>query len=418
MLSWESLHSIAVGGIAQHVTELAAALERAGHDVHVFTRMASGQRYHDYIDGVHYHRCPYPGHHDFVDDVNNMCRAFVERVFIMEDLIGPFDIVHAHDWLTANAMIWIKQGRGRRCALTIHSTEYGRCGNAFHDGRAARIRAQERAGTYWADKIICVSNALKSEIMWMYEVPEYKATVVYNGVSSHRFVLPVDVPGLRRRYGISPADPIILFCGRLEWQKGPDLLVEAVPSILRHHPDTKFIFAGDGGMREGLERRVRGIGAEHSVRFLGYRRGAEIVELFRMSDSVCVPSRNEPFGIVILEAWSAGAPVVVTKMGGPGEFVQDGFNGLKVFPDPDSIARGLGRLLSDLDLARRMGANGRQVVLKRFGWDVIAPQTLGVYGFRAEAPVEVEPSQVRGKGCTGRIRKSGSRRQRAAIAAN
>jgi glycosyltransferase involved in cell wall biosynthesis len=229
--------------------------------------------------------------------------------------------------------------------------------------------------------------------------------------------MPVDVPGLRRRYGIGPADPTILFCGRLEWQKGPDLLVEAVPSILRHHPNTKFIFAGDGGMRKGLENRVRRIGAGHSVRFLGYRGGVEIVEIFRMSDGVCVPSRNEPFGIVILEAWSAEVPVVVTKMGGPGEFVQDGLNGLKVFPDPDSIARGLGRLLSDLDLARRMGAKGRQVVLKEFGWDVNAPQTLGVYGFGAEAPVEVEAPQVRSKASTGRVRKSGSRRQRAAIAA-
>src|SRR5690606_6045799 len=128
MLSWETLHSVTVGGVGVHVTELAAAFERQGHDVHVFTRMAPGQPYHSWVDGVHYHRCPYQGHHNFIDDINNMCRAFVDRVCAIEDYSGqPFDVIHAHDWLAANAMIWIRQARHRRCVLTMHSTEYARC---------------------------------------------------------------------------------------------------------------------------------------------------------------------------------------------------------------------------------------------------------------------------------------------------
>ena len=82
------------------------------------------------IHGVHYHRVPYPGAHDFIDDVNNMCRAFVTSVFKTEDYMGAhFDIIHAHDWMASNAMVWIKQGRGRKGILTMHSTEYGRSGN-------------------------------------------------------------------------------------------------------------------------------------------------------------------------------------------------------------------------------------------------------------------------------------------------
>ncbi len=381
MLTWESLHSIAVGGIAEHVTELAAALEREGHEVHVVTRMAPGQRYHDKIDGVHYHRCPYVAHSDFVDDINNMCRAFVERVFILEDIFGAFDVIHAHDWLTANAMIWIKQDRGRKCLLTIHSTEYARCGNAFPGGRSQRIREQERAGTYWADKVICVSNSIKNEIKWMYEVPEAKTVVVYNGVSAHRFNVEIDVEGTRQRYGIGPMDPTILYCGRLEWQKGPDLLVEAIPSVLRRYRNAKFIFAGEGGMRPGLERRAWQIGAGPATRFLGYRNGGDLVGLFKLSDGVCVPSRNEPFGIVILEAWSAGKPVVTTNIGGPNEFVRHEYNGLMISPQPDSIAWGLETLFSDFDRARWMGVNGRQAVDERFAWSVIAGQIQGVYGF-------------------------------------
>jgi glycogen synthase len=103
LLSWESLHSIAVGGLGVHVTELAAALARGGHHIHVFTRRALGQPAHDVKDEVHYHRCNYPGQDDFVDDVNAMCRAFVDRVFEVEDLVGPFDIIHAHDWLLRRA---------------------------------------------------------------------------------------------------------------------------------------------------------------------------------------------------------------------------------------------------------------------------------------------------------------------------
>ena len=89
LLTWESLHSIAVGGVAVHVTELAAALERKGHEVHVFTRMRwAGDWQYVRIDGVHYHRVPYAGASDIVDDVNNMCRGFVSAVFATEDYMG------------------------------------------------------------------------------------------------------------------------------------------------------------------------------------------------------------------------------------------------------------------------------------------------------------------------------------------
>src|ERR1700746_1090287 len=134
LLSWESLHSIPVGGVAAHFTELAAALERKGHEVQVFTRMGLGQSHYQLIEGVHYHRCPFALNPNFIDEINNMCRSFVHYVFEAENFSRPFDIVHAHDWLGANALIWIHHGRGRRGILTIHSTEYGRCGNIFHNG--------------------------------------------------------------------------------------------------------------------------------------------------------------------------------------------------------------------------------------------------------------------------------------------
>ena len=277
MLSWESLHSIAVGGVAAHVTELAAALERKGHDVHVFTRLAHGLEPYSRIHGVHYHRCPMHLTPDFVDEVNGMCSSFAHHFAGVEDLVGRFDVVHAHDWLAANAMIWIKQGRGRPGVLTMHSTDYGRSGNVFHDGQSVRVREQERAGTYWADRVIAVSHATKGELMWMYEVPDWKIWAVYNGVSMHRFEGHIDQGRVKRHYGIGPLDPTILFCGRLVQQKGPDLMLEAIPSVLHHYHNAKFVFAGDGHLRHSLEQRARHLHIDHAVRFLGHRDGEELV---------------------------------------------------------------------------------------------------------------------------------------------
>jgi len=379
LLSWESLHSIAVGGVAVHVTELAAALERKGHEVHVYTRMRwPGDWQYHRIDGVHYHRVPYSGAADIVDDVNNMCRGFVASVFHTEDYMGAhFDIVHAHDWMASNAMVWIKQGRGRKGILTIHSTEYGRCGNNFYGGRSARIRDHERHGTFCADRVITVSQALKNEIQWMYNVPDWKASVVHNGICYWHFDGWVDPAAIKARYSIGPVDPTVLFVGRMTSQKGPDLLVEAVPFVVRYHPSAKFIFTGEGDMKGYVERRAWELGVKHACRFYGVFPRGELIDLYKACDCVCVPSRNEPFGIVILEAWAAGKPVVSTMNGA--EFVWHDVNGYRIYPNPDSIAWGIGTLFADFEHGRWMGRNGRKAVETAFSWDTIAEHTLGVY---------------------------------------
>lgn len=379
MLSWETLHSIALGGVAVHVTELAAALERKGHEVHVFTRM----RWHDdwqydKIHGVHYHRVPYSTRPDLVDDVNEMCRSFVNALFHVEDYMGaPFDIIHAHDWMTANGMVWAKQGRGRKGIMTIHSTEYGRCGNNFYGGRSERIMDHERHGTFCADKVITVSQMLKNEIAWIYNVPDWKASVVANGISYESFNGWVDPGQVKSKYGIGPLDPTVLFVGRMTSQKGPDLLVSSIPYILHYHPSAKFILSGDGDMRGHVEHIAHSLGVSHACRFYGVFPRNELIDLYRACDCVSVPSRNEPFGIVVLEAWAAGKPVVSTHNGT--EFVWNNVNGFKVYPNPESIAWGIGSIFSNFEHARWMGKNGRDAVEKSFSWDTIADNTLGVY---------------------------------------
>lgn len=381
MLSWESLHSISIGGIGAHVTELAAALERKGHEVHVVTRMGRHDHpQYERIHGVHYHRVPYQGAHDFVDEVNNMCRAFVNTIFHVESYMGShFDIIHAHDWLTSNAMVWIKQGRGRKGIMTMHSTEYGRCGNNFYGGRSARIRDHERHGTFCADRVIAVSNTLKNEVMWMYNTPDWKVSAIFNGVNYKNYDGFVDPGAVRAQFHIGPVDPMVLFSGRMTTQKGPDLLVEAIPFVLRYHPSAKFVFAGDGNMRWGVEDRAKQLGVHHACRFIGHQSGWKLVDLYKACDGVVVPSRNEPFGIVILEAWSAGKPVIASEVGGPSEIIWHDVTGFKIYPNPNSIAWGIGSLFANFEHARWMGQNGRKAVETGFSWDIIADQTLHVY---------------------------------------
>ncbi len=127
-----------------------------------------------------------------------MCRSFVHVFYAVEDAVGRFDVVHAHDWLASNAAVWIKEGRGRRAVLTMHSTEYGRNGNRFLGGQSHRVQDHERHGTYCADRVITVSNQLKSEIGWLYNVPDHKAKMIYNGVNSSAFDYDVDAGEISR----------------------------------------------------------------------------------------------------------------------------------------------------------------------------------------------------------------------------
>ena len=379
LFSWETLHSIAVGGVGVHVTELAAALVRRGHEVHVFTRQGHGQAHYDCIHGVHYRRCAFGLHPNFVDEINNMCRSFVHTFFGVENQVGRFDIVHAHDWLASNAVVWIKEGRGRKAVLTIHSTEYGRNGNRHFGGMSHRIADHERHGTYCADRVITVSGQLKEEVKWLYQVPDHKTKVVYNGVNSQAFDYDVDAGEVKRRYAIGPLDPTVLFAGRMVVQKGPDILIRTLPGLLRHYPSLKFVFAGDGHMKHEVCSLAHHLGVAHAIRMLGDKRGRELHDLFKACDIVAVPSRNEPFGIVILEGWSAHKPVVSTKRGGPAEFVWHGINGLQVDDTPNSVGWGLGTLLSDHGRCRWMGRNGRAAVDAAFSWDNIAEQAEEVY---------------------------------------
>jgi len=356
---WESLYAERVGGLANAATNLAETLARH-HEVHYFTR---GEGRDAEINGVRYHYCQ-PAGENLVRYCSDMSRRMIDR--FREFDVPQFDLLHFHDWHVVDAL---RRFQERETIFTYHSTEFGRNGNIFGTGWPfPEISAIERYGGSIAKRITAVSSTLRQEAMNLYGIPDWKIDVVPNGIMPDHYQADVDPEEVKRRYDFDPDSPLILFIGRLAWQKGPDMLVDAAPGLLREHPDSQFAFVGDGQMRQGLETRARSL----PIRFLGRLDDVEYVTLLNASDIVAIPSRNEPFGLVLLEAWSAGRCVVASDVGGLSENIEHGTDGVKVQPHPDSIAEGLMTVADSPRKSLCMGRKGLDKVKEYFQWRRIA----------------------------------------------
>lgn len=366
-LAWESLHSIRVGGLAIVATRLAEEISKRGHEVHLFTRAAEGQTDYEYINGVHYHRVVFDPGPNLLAFAHNMSKAMVASLHEAEKDGRKFDIVHGHDWHVVDALHDLKQ-KGYPLVLTYHSTEYGRNGGRFGDWWEFReVSGKEWYGGLISDRVTTVSNSMKNELHWLYKIPVDKIDITPNAIDPRKHQVRVDPGRVKERYGVHPLAPAVLFIGRVDHQKGPDLLVEAIPKVLSNRWDVKFVFSGDGGMRSYLERRANELGVGQATRFLGWVPYWEYIELISSVDIVCIPSRNEPFGIVLLEAWATGRPVVATDVGGLGENIENFVDGIKVYPNPESIAWGINYLFNNPDTMRQVAEGGMEKV-KQFSW--------------------------------------------------
>lgn len=375
IFSWESLYSVKIGGIAPHVSELSEALVKRGHEVHIFTRRGDFDVY-DIINGVHYHRVAIENLGNIVFQMDKMCDALFESFERAQKIFGKFDIIHGHDWHPVKALNRIKSDYGLRYILTLHSTEWGRNGNYFGDGISKEISHREWFGGYESQQMIVTTRRMQDELMQIYSIPESKITIIPNGIIRKKTPQILDAGRVKERYGISPIAPMVLFCGRMSIQKGPDLLVEAIPLILKNRSDVKFIFIGEGSMRTECERRAWELGISETCRFLGYVSGPTKEEVLNACDLVCIPSRNEPFGIVVLEAWDACKPVVATEAV---SIINNFEDGLLAYIQPESIAWCINRLLDSPDEMKKLAYEGYNRIDAEFGWDSIASKTEDVY---------------------------------------
>jgi glycogen synthase len=362
---WESIYSERIGGLSPAATYLAEVLART-NEVHFFTRGGEDRT----IKGVHYHYVQ-PFAKNIVDYSRHMSDLMVARFRELD--APPFDVLHFHDWHVIDAM---RQLAGRNTVMTFHSTEYGRAGNRIGDWwEAKEIAGKEWYGAYIAKRLTAVSHTRKSEVLWLYNVPFEKVDVVPNGIFPEVYEAIIDPGEVKRSYGIHPFAPLVLFVGRMEYQKGPDMLVDTVPKVLQQRWDAQFIVAGHGTMKHELQARCAGL----PVQFPGYITDSEYVRLLNACEAIVIPSRNEPFGLVPLEAWSARKCPVVSDVGGLAENVSNFKDGIKVYLDPASIAWGINYVLSNPSRSAVFGRNGRRKVEKQFLWKLVAGKIMDVY---------------------------------------
>jgi glycogen synthase len=362
---WESLHGVRLGGLANAATHLAEALAKE-HEVHYFTRGDLSDRE---IAGVSYHYCQ-PTGEDIVDCMRDMSRQMVDSV---RKAGGTFDVLHFHDWHPVEALRALQD---RNTVLSFHSTAFGRNGNMAAPDRFYReVSAIEQDGACIAKQVTAVSGVLRNEVVDLYGVSAEKCRVVPNGVIPSEYQWTVNEAEVRREYGVPTGAPMLFYIGRLAVQKGPDLLLDAMPQVLGEHPDARLLMVGSGSMLAGLRAHARGM----PVRFLGEVPDTEYVRLLNAADLVVIPSRNEPFGLVLLEAWAASRAVVATDVGGLSENIDHLVNGVKVPVNPAAIAGGINRVIGDPGLRRALGEEARRTLETRFRWDAIAETFTGIY---------------------------------------
>jgi glycosyltransferase involved in cell wall biosynthesis len=381
MFSWEFPPRV-IGGISPHIYFLSKSLAKIGVKVHVVTCDFPGAPAHETIDDVEVYRIdsyktPSPDFATWVFLMNlNMQR---EAAAIAAKLPQPIDVFHAHDWLVATAGIGLKHIFRKPLLVTMHSTEIGRR-DGLHAITERMIHETEAWLTYEAWRVICCSDYMMQHVRWAFGLPPDKMSMVPNGVNPQIYngLEKQDLASFRLQFAL-PQEKIVLYVGRLVYEKGIHILINAVPKILSK-VNAKFVIVGSGYMQEQLSNIVKSMGLEHKVLFTGFVDEQSLLKLQKVADVSVVPSLFEPFGIVALEAMAAKSPVVVSDTGGLSEIVQHETTGIKVYPNnTDSLAWGITKILTDDAFANAIRMNAYRKILEKYDWDKIAQQTLGMY---------------------------------------
>lgn len=407
MLSWEYPPRI-VGGIARHVEEISEALVAQGHEVHVVTADHPGTYEHETVNGVHLHRVKNWSFDppDFLSWVLQLQHGMVAYA-LEAHRETPFDIVHAHDWLTAHAGITLKKALGVPLIATIHATEAGRNRGHLASEFSKFVNHMEWRLCFEAWRVIVCSGYMWHEAKTAFGVPDDKLDVVPNGVKFTKFdrtMSKAERAEFRRRF-VADGQKLVFFVGRMTPEKGAQVLLEAVPKVLAENHDARFVIVGKGGFLPDLKRRAHELGVSAYVNFTGFVSDEDLLKLYQVIDVAVFPSLYEPFGIVALEGMAAEVPVVVSDTGGLGSIVEHSKSGITTFAgDASSLAWGILEVLKNPDYAQWLATNGRKRVVEVFNWEKIAAQTAAIYariqresGKGDEAPAEVAAAPAKGK---------------------
>lgn len=379
VLTWEFPPRI-VGGIARHVAELYPQIVSLGHEIHLMTiEFGQAPRY-EVVDGVRVHRVSVAPGDDFFHWIANLNESMGQHggKLILED--GPFDLIHAHDWLVGDAAIALKHTFKIPLVATIHATEQGR-NNGIHNATQEYVSHKEIALAYNAWRVIVCSDYMRQDVERTLHSSWDKIDVVYNGLclNSRRFKPEADLQQFRRRFA-ADHEKIVYYVGRLTYEKGVDVFLNAASLILQEIQGmVKFVVIGTGDS-DRLKQLAWDLGLWDQCYFTGFMSDEDLNQFRLIADCSVFPSLYEPFGIVALEGFAARVPVVVSDAGGFPEVVRHTKTGIVTRSgNPASLAWGILEVLKNPGYAQWLIDNAYEDLERRFNWTKLAKQTEAIY---------------------------------------
>jgi glycogen(starch) synthase len=304
-------------------------------------------------------------------------KNYADRVETLA-MLGDYDIIHAHDWLTFRAALRAKEATNKPLVVHVHATEFDRAGGKSGNPMVHEI---EYLGLLLADKIFAVSQLTKDIIVKEYGIPANKIEVVHNSIdinlyenldenNAYKFLTKMKNNGYR----------VVSNIGRLTVQKGLYNLLQAAKKVLEKNPKTIFLIVGLGEQYQELLELAAELGISKNVIFTDFQRGKNLRDAFKIADLFVMPSVSEPFGLTPLEAIGYGTPALVSKQSGVAEVLT---NLLKVdFWDIDEMANQISAVVSYDTLRDELFSQSYKEFAK-LTWDSAASKIVSHYQIHA-----------------------------------
>ena len=347
------------GVVGQYLATIASAIARWQIAVHVFSRRSFA------LDdpAIYCHAVDVPDSGTLLGQVQEFTRAACNE-FLRESFNSSRTMVMGFEWSTIPAISLLHGIKNVRTMLSLHSLERQR--SDLGSEIAQFIEETELSGLREA-QLILVHNPATADLARLC-VPRCAdfLEVVNPMTPLMNYRLEVDAGKIKARFNIGPIDPTILFIGDLNENYGPDLLMKAMPAVLREHPQARCVIVGDGDLIWPLRVYSRYLLLDHAVRFVGHVDGPALHELIAASDVVAVPSRQATPWWPIEAAWAAERPVVASREAAP-KLSSAGHDSVVTAADEKAIAAAVNQVLADAELGRSIGRAGKARISDRYG---------------------------------------------------
>jgi glycosyltransferase involved in cell wall biosynthesis len=362
------------GGVEMVAYQLALSMAQRNHKITVFTTSIDSKDSIERFENIEIYR---------FGKSFTIGSAGMSFRLLYKHLKHEIYLVHAHagNPPAPIAAYWYAKKKKKPFVVTYHGD------GQWNWGGFVRRTSVYFYQKYLLDRILSHADVIISPSEYFIDESRFlgkyrdKIVVIPNGINVDEFDIPYSKEECREKLGLPRDYEIILFLGGLNPHKGPDVLLKAMPEIVKSIPNAKLVFVGEGGMREELERLCKRLDVEKYVSFAGFVEENLKPFYYRAADVFCLPStmKHEIFGIVNLEAMACSVPIVASKIGGVPDVVKDGENGLLVPPrDSEALANAIIYLLENKDMREKMGKNGRKKA-EGYSWERIAEETEKVY---------------------------------------